>query len=69
MSVAFNDGMEQALIEARARKTDPERYKVIARFLAAPIDYATPEGKVLGSRRALFCSRISNEKLWPERAK
>ena len=51
----------------RALKEDEVRHRAISRILAGTIDYSSPEGKVMGTKRALFCSRLSHERLWPER--
>lgn len=59
--------MERAVIEVREAKTGEACYEIISRLLHGRIDYSNPQGKTLGSRRAIFCSRISQEKLWPER--
>lgn len=58
--------MEIAVAEVRA--SDPNsRYEVISRHLRGSLDYSVAYGKELATRRAIFCSRLSSEQLWPER--
>jgi hypothetical protein len=59
--------IEGSVSAIRTLEEDGVRHRAISRILAGTIDYSTPEGKVMGSRRALFCSRLSHERLWPER--
>jgi hypothetical protein len=58
--------MEIAVAEVRVSDAD-SRYEVISRHLRGAIDYSVSYGKALGTRRAIFCSRLSGEQLWPER--
>ena len=55
------------LVEAVRAKPEDERLALINQLLAGKNDYTTSEVKALGQQRALFCSRLSKEKLWPER--
>lgn len=58
--------MDKAIATVRLQKTDAERFDVIQQLLFGQIDYANPTGKMIGTRRAVFCTRLAAEKLWPE---
>jgi hypothetical protein len=46
---------------------EKDRKAVLDKLLTGHSSWQTAEGKALAHKRALFCSRLSKEKLWPER--
>lgn len=59
------ENIDQAVSIVRQIKSKQERLAIINELLRGKIDYSTPEGRVIGTRRALLCSRLTKEGLWP----
>lgn len=60
------DDIEHAILCVRQAADIGARKLLIRELLRGPIDYATPAGRTIGTRRALLCSRLREEGLWPD---
>lgn len=46
---------------------EPKRRGVVSEFLRGEIDYSSDVGRAIGARRATFCAKLRENRLWPER--
>lgn len=58
--------IEEAVLLVK-KTPENERRELLEKLLHGRVNHETPVGQTLASQRAIFCSRLSSERLWPER--